>query len=131
MWITLWPASELPAGQVRIVEAEQTDILVYRSTAGQLGAIEAWCPHMRYYMPNGLASGRPLSALLDGEEIECPNHGWRFDASGRCTGVPAAQRAPRAVAEGRPITRAWEVREKKGLIQLRTNGSASNLFQAR
>ena len=86
MWKTLWPASELPAGQVRIVEAEQTDILVYRTATGRVQAIEAWCPHMRNYMPNGLAPGRPLSDLLDGEEIQCPFHDWRFDGSGRCTG---------------------------------------------
>jgi len=130
MWKTLWPAGDLPAGQVRIVEAEETDILVYRSTAGQLGAIEAWCPHMRNYMPNGLAPERPLSDLLDGEEIECPFHGWRFDGDGRCTAVPAGQKAPRTVAEGRSITRAWEIREENGLIQLRTTRSASNLSDA-
>ena len=123
MWKTLWPASDMPAGQVRIVEADQTDILVYRTTTGHLGAIEAWCPHMRNYMPNGLAPGRPLSDLLDGEEIECPFHGWRFDGEGRCTALPPAQKAPRAVAEGRPITRAWEVREHEGHIQLREASS--------
>ena len=131
MWKPLWPAGDLPSGQVRIVEADQTDILVYRTTAGQLGAIEAWCPHMRNYMPNGLAPERPLAELLNGKEIECPFHGWRFDGDGRCTAVPAGQRAPRAVAEGRPITRAWEVREKKGLIQMRITSSASNHFDAR
>jgi len=119
MWTTLWPASDMPAGQVRIVEADQTDILVYRTIAGHMGAIEAWCPHMRNYMPNGLAPERPLSDLLDGEEIECPFHGWRFDGDGRCTAVPAGQKTPRAVAEGRPVARAWEVREHEGFIQLR------------
>lgn len=123
MWMTLWPAGDLPAGQVRIVEADQTDILVYRTSAGRIGAIEAWCPHMRNYMPNGLAPERPLSDLLDGEEIQCPFHGWRFDSLGRCTGVPAAQKAPRAVAEGRPIMHSWEVREQNGLLQLRKAGS--------
>lgn len=126
MWKTLWPAGDLPAGQVRIVEADQTDILVYRTSTGRMGAIEAWCPHMRNYMPNGLAPGRPLSDLLDGAEIQCPFHGWRFDGMGRCTGVPAAQKAPRAVTEGRPVTRAWEVRELNGLIQLRTTGSGTD-----
>jgi len=130
MWKTLWPASDLPAGQVRIVEADQTDILVYRTSTGRVEAIEAWCPHMRNYMPNGLAPERPLSDLLDAEEIQCPFHGWRFDGTGRCTGVPAAQKAPRAVTEGRTMVRAWEVREHDGLIQLRTTVVGPDLCDA-
>lgn len=118
MWRLLWPSRRLRAGQVRIVESDRTDVLVYRTRAGQLHAIEAWCPHMRNYMPNGLPPGRPLTDLLHGNDIECPFHGWRFSGQGECTGVPPGQRGPAAAADGRPIIRCWAVREKDGLIQL-------------
>lgn len=118
MWRPLWPCSQLRAGQVRIVESDGTDVLVYRTRAGRLHAIEAWCPHMRNYMPNGLAPGRPLADLLNGDDIECPFHGWRFSGQGRCTGVPRAQHTPAGLIDGRPIIRCWAVREENGLIQL-------------
>jgi phenylpropionate dioxygenase-like ring-hydroxylating dioxygenase large terminal subunit len=118
MWISLLSAKDLPAGDVRVVEHGDTDILIFRTKAGALHAIEAWCPHMRNYIPSGVAPGQDLNCLLHGEHIECPFHNWRFDSSGRCIAVPLGQRMPARVAAATRLMQTWEVRENDGNIEL-------------
>ena len=59
--------------------------------------------------------GTPLSlGWVDGEEIVCSYHGWRYDRSGACTGIPA-------LAADHPIPRraraeAFQVVERYGIV---------------
>ncbi len=43
--------------------------------------------------------------------ITCPFHGWRFDGSGSCVGIPCAKKIPPAA-----MLRRWPVSEKNGMI---------------
>lgn len=117
-WTRVTDADSLSPGAVMEFEQGDSDLLVYRLPNGELRAIEAWCPHMKNYMPSGLAPGRTLSDLLDGDEIVCPFHEWRFDGRGHCSGLPPAQRTPPRVARGERIMRSWEIRESGGVIQI-------------
>lgn len=118
MWSAVCPSGDLLAGDVRLIEVGDAAIIVFRTGSGALHAIEARCPHLGNYIPNGLAPGQPLSCLLRGEGIECPFHGWRFDGNGRCTGLPAAQRRPPGVTAGKRLMRTWRIREVRGRIEL-------------
>jgi phenylpropionate dioxygenase-like ring-hydroxylating dioxygenase large terminal subunit len=74
------------------------------------GTVAAWadrCPHR-------LA---PLSAgRLQGSEIQCGYHGWRFGADGRCRAIPAiGDRQPPGRAEA---SVPWAVDERHGLVWL-------------
>jgi len=53
-------------------------ITVFRTKEG-LGALYDRCPHRNY----PLSKGRIVQDC-----IECPYHGWRFNANGQCTDVP-------------------------------------------
>jgi len=56
------------------------DFTVYRSETGVPHVIEARCPHR----------SMPLHAgWVEGEEIRCYYHGWKFNAEGACTQQPA------------------------------------------
>ncbi len=79
------------------------DLVVYRGTDDRVVALDAHCPHMGAHLAEGSVEGR---------EIRCFFHAWRFDASGRCTEMPALGGEP-------PIpvrTRSWPVEEKYGLV---------------
>jgi vanillate O-demethylase monooxygenase subunit len=54
-------------------------ILLYRNSAGQIVALSDTCPHR--FAPLHLGK-------IVGDAIECPYHGLRFDATGRCTHNP-------------------------------------------
>jgi phenylpropionate dioxygenase-like ring-hydroxylating dioxygenase large terminal subunit len=60
-------------------------IVLYRTRAGDPAALEDACAHRK--LP--LSMGR-----VCGDQVECGYHGLTFDASGRCTRVPASTVIP-------------------------------------
>jgi phenylpropionate dioxygenase-like ring-hydroxylating dioxygenase large terminal subunit len=62
-----------------------TDLVVYRTEAGAVAALEDICPHR-------LA---PLSmGVLKGDAVECGYHGMTFGANGRCIRIPGQAMIP-------------------------------------
>jgi len=56
------------------------DLVLWRDRAGALRAWADQCPHR--------GAKLSLGRVQDGR-LECPYHGWQFEASGRCVQVPA------------------------------------------
>ena len=73
--------SDIPAGTVKVFEVNGVSVCVGNLDGAEFYAIDNLCTH-----DNG-----PLEqGELDGEQIECPRHGARFDVtSGRATQLPA------------------------------------------
>lgn len=106
MWYYAVPAARLKPGQMlaRILLGER--ILLGRSAAGTVFALRDICPHR----------GIPLSdGQFDGKEIECCYHGWRFDPSGRCTGIPSLT-ADQSFDLGRISVASYPAREIQGNV---------------
>jgi phenylpropionate dioxygenase-like ring-hydroxylating dioxygenase large terminal subunit len=55
-------------------------ILIGRDESGKVFALRDTCPHRGTLLSRG---------AFDGQEIECPYHGWRFAVDGRCTAIPS------------------------------------------
>jgi len=91
------------------------DLVLWRDEAG---AVHAWpdrCPHRGARLSLGrVAAGR----------LECPYHGWQFDASGRCVRVPAA---PDFVPPATHRVGAHEAREAHGLAWVRLAAGSTEL----
>jgi 3-phenylpropionate/trans-cinnamate dioxygenase ferredoxin component len=85
--ITVCKLADLPAGEMRLIEAEGLKIGVFRSAEGELYAIEDRCSHD----DGPLAEGEydPASCT-----VECPRHGSLFDVR---TGKPRTLPAYRPV----------------------------------
>jgi vanillate O-demethylase monooxygenase subunit len=78
-------------------------LILYRDSAGQLVAARNLCVHR----------GTPLTAgWLEGGEVVCAYHGYRYGAQGRCTLVPAHPGAP---IPGKLTLRTYPCREAYGL----------------
>lgn len=77
------------------------DIVLYRTTAGKIAALENACPHRK--LP--LSMGR-----LKGDDVECGYHGLTFDCAGTCVRVPGAARIPKTAK-----VRSYPVEERYGL----------------
>jgi vanillate O-demethylase monooxygenase subunit len=76
-------------------------VVLYRTSAGAIAALEDACPHR--LMP--LSMGR-----LKDDTIECGYHGMTFDCAGRCVRIPGQPHIP---AQAR--VRSYPVVEKLGL----------------
>jgi phenylpropionate dioxygenase-like ring-hydroxylating dioxygenase large terminal subunit len=83
----------------RLAHAGRTlTVLLWRTRRGKAVAIDAGCPHREYLM---------VDARLVRDAIECPVHGYRFGADGRCVNF-----------RGSPAARVIDVREVDGYVWL-------------
>jgi nitrite reductase/ring-hydroxylating ferredoxin subunit len=96
-------SDELPRGGVQPLHYFGQDLVLYRTGSGRAQAADAFCPHLGAHLGHG---GR-----VDGEELVCPFHAWRFDCDGRCSAVPYAKRIPPQAR-----LRTWPTVEGSGMI---------------
>ena len=104
-WYAIAEASELRGHRPLALRRLGLDLALWRGRDGALRCVLDRCPHRGA----SLAAGRVI-----GDEIECPFHGFRFDAGGTCTHAPCeGDTAPAHVR-----TDAFEIRERNGLLWL-------------
>jgi phenylpropionate dioxygenase-like ring-hydroxylating dioxygenase large terminal subunit len=73
-------SASLAAGAPRGVRLLDREIVVWRTSDGDVHAAVDQCPHRG----TRLSIGR-----VDGDEIVCAYHGWRFGPGGQCVRIPA------------------------------------------
>lgn len=71
-----------------------TPVLLYRTEAGEVAALEDRCPHRQA----PLSSGK-----LRGDIVECGYHGFQFGRDGRCVRVPSMTSPPPIRIEAYPV----------------------------
>src|SRR6218665_3896108 len=86
------------------VQLLETPVVIWRAADGQVRAFADRCPHRGA----ALSMGR----IVD-DTLECPYHGWRFNAGGRCTHVPAV---PQFNPPATYTAETYTAREAYGLI---------------
>ena len=90
-------ASDVEPGTVRVVQVDGRSLCVGLTEDGEWGAIDNVCTHDGGVLGEG---------ELDGDAVECPRHGGRFDLfSGRVLALPPV----------RPVT-AYEVHVEDGQV---------------
>ena len=73
-WQAVLRSDDVPAGAVVGVEIGGLDLAVWRSTGGVLAACDSRCPHQWSHLAG--------AGVVDGDELVCVSHFWRFDAAG-------------------------------------------------
>jgi 3-phenylpropionate/trans-cinnamate dioxygenase ferredoxin subunit len=80
-YVTATQVDSVEPGNVKAVEADGLSLCIGRTTDGRWGAIANVCTHDGGILGDG---------ELDGNAVECPRHGGRFDLfSGRVLALPA------------------------------------------
>lgn len=73
-WVPALAAGALGAAQVVGVEVDGTELVIWRAADGELAAMEARCPHQWSHLA--------AEGVVDGPELVCTAHFWRFDRRG-------------------------------------------------
>jgi 3-ketosteroid 9alpha-monooxygenase subunit A len=102
-WFVVAWSSDLGPGGVRPLHYFDQHLVAFRTESGEVRVLDAFCPHLGAHLGHG--------GKVEGESVVCPFHAWRFDGSGRCTGIPYADKIPRQAT-----VRAWEVVERNGAV---------------
>ena len=80
-WVKVAAASEIPPGKAKLVEAEGLRVALF-NVGGSFYAIDNACSHV---------GGSLAEGSLEGEQVECPWHGARFDVkTGQVLSAPAS-----------------------------------------
>ena len=102
-WYCAGLSTELPTGGVLSRRLAGEDLVLFRSEAGVVSALDAYCPHLGAHLGHG---GR-----VEGDCIRCPFHGFHFDGSGVCVRNEYGTKAP-----PKARIRSWPVMERMGLL---------------
>lgn len=85
-WYAVAVSEQLAPGALERVRYFDQELVVFRTESGEAAVFGAYCPHLGAHYGYG---GR-----VEGESLRCPFHGWSFDTSGTCNGIPYAKRIP-------------------------------------
>ncbi len=84
VWQPVHRSVDLPKGRAKPLRIMSEDYTLYRGESGSVHLVGFRCSHR----------GTQLSVgTVEGDEIRCLYHGWRYDGTGRCTEQPAEKGA--------------------------------------
>lgn len=81
-WICVHRSEDLPTGRARPIRIMSENFTLYRGESGKAHCIDAQCPHRWAMMHLG---------WVEGDNIRCVYHGWKFDHQGQCIEQPAEE----------------------------------------
>ncbi len=111
-WFAVASSSEVGREPMAIHYFGQ-DMVLYRGESGRVVLLDAYCPHMGTHLASGPSSGTSRSDIrMEGDNIRCPFHAWRFGPDGVCNHIPY-HNGP--IPPGAKI-KSWTVEERYGIV---------------
>jgi nitrite reductase/ring-hydroxylating ferredoxin subunit len=106
-WLPALLSDELPEADGDPIRTRTLgeDLVAFRDSNGQVGIVDAWCPHRR----GPMYFGRNEECGL-----RCVYHGWKFDTSGACVDMPSEP--PESDFRDRVRIKAYSTYELGGVI---------------
>jgi phenylpropionate dioxygenase-like ring-hydroxylating dioxygenase large terminal subunit len=101
-WFCVGFPEEFPTGEAKALFYLDRHLVAWRDEAGDLHVQDAFCPHLGAHLGHG--------GIVEGCELVCPFHGWKFDAEGANTDIPYSERTNRKAR-----IRSFPVIERNGL----------------
>ena len=113
-WFPVARAAEVGTTPVPVGAGGQGYVVVRLRPGAEVTAFSARCPHRLVPLVT--------ATVVDGR-LQCPYHGWQFNAEGRCVEIPSLG------PDGTPPPRAdlaapWAVEERDGWVWLAPDQSA-------
>jgi phenylpropionate dioxygenase-like ring-hydroxylating dioxygenase large terminal subunit len=109
-WRPVADAAAVAPGVVAEASVAGRDLVVWRRADGSPVVMDARCPHQWSHLG--------AEGAVDGDELVCLSHFWRFDAQGRGTKLNVKGR--RDEKAGIPT---FAARERDGTIEARLGGA--------
>lgn len=104
-WVDVLATEEVAPATVVAVEVGALEVAVWRTGDGVLAACDARCPHQWSHLAG--------AGVVDGDELVCLSHFWRFDTEGHGSKVSVLGRR-----DPKGDVATFAVREVDGRIEL-------------
>src|SRR5258706_2142154 len=102
-WTAVHRSEDLLPGHAKPIRIMGEDFTLYRGESGRAQVFANRCPHRGALLHLG---------WVEGDDIRCLYHGWKFDCSGQCVEQPAED----AGFARKVKARSWPTREQMGLV---------------
>src|SRR3712207_1885017 len=83
-WQPVACSHEIPAGRAKPVKIMEEELTLYRGEGGAAHVVAFRCPHRGTQLSTG---------WVEGDNIRCFYHGWKYDGTGQCIEQPAEDAA--------------------------------------
>ena len=108
-WVEVAAVDDVAPGTVVAVEVGEVELALWRTADGVLAACDARCPHQWSHLAG--------AGVVDGEELVCLSHFWRFDTEGHGSKVSVLGRR-----DPKGDVATFAVREVDGRIEVLVPG---------
>jgi 5,5'-dehydrodivanillate O-demethylase len=81
-WHAIGRSEDLPAGKAVPIRIMSEDFTLYRGASGKAQVTAYRCPHR---------GAQLFLGWVEGDDIRCVYHGWKFNGAGRCLEMPAEE----------------------------------------
>jgi 5,5'-dehydrodivanillate O-demethylase oxygenase subunit len=102
-WQPVYHSVDLKAGRAVPLRIMGEEFTLYRSEQGAAHLVDGRCPHRGTQLSNG---------WVEGEDLRCFYHGWKFAPDGRCVEQPAEESS----FVDKVSIRTYPVRDYLGLV---------------
>jgi 3-ketosteroid 9alpha-monooxygenase subunit A len=102
-WFCVGYPEDFPVGEPRALYYFSRHLVGWRDETGEMHVHDAFCPHLGAHLGHG--------GHVEGCEIVCPFHAWRYDAEGSNTGIPYSDRVNRKAR-----LRTYPTVERNGVV---------------
>lgn len=102
-WQPIASSTSIGVGQAKPIRIMGEDLTIYRGESGAVFLVHGRCAHRLTLLHTG---------WVQGDEIRCIYHGWKYNGTGRCTEAPAESEA----FAQRVTIPAYTTREYAGLV---------------
>ena len=102
-WFQLGWSQDFPLSQTVPLRFFDQDLVAYRGESGAVHLFDAYCPHLGAHLGHG--------GKVDGDDIICPFHAWRYDCQGCNVDIPYSTRKSTANRLNR-----WHTAEDVGIV---------------
>lgn len=104
-WFQVGCSADVQTSAIKALRCFGRDLIIRRDGNGKSAVFDAHCPHMGAHLAYG--------GTVDGTDIVCPYHGWRWGSDGANVNVPYSTRVLKKIR-----LHQWESCESRGIIWL-------------
>lgn len=102
-WFQVGWSDDVAAGDGIPLHYFDRHLVAWRSESGVLHVWDAFCPHLGAHLG--------VRTRVEGEEIVCPMHSWRYGGDGTCVDIPYSPRINKQA-----VVRTYPVIERNGIM---------------
>lgn len=102
-WFAVAESPDLVVGDTKAAYYFDSHLVLWRDQDGTAHVQDAFCPHLGAHLGHG--------GTVEGCEVVCPFHGWKFDGEGTNTEIPYSTRTNK-----RARIRTYPTHERNGFV---------------